>query len=57
MAIIAHHPQADYFTMRHGNLPKNERQAADELIAGTDRDPTLVAVLPDAEPEPAGQPG
>ena len=38
-----------------GFLPKNDRQARDELIAGTDRDPANVAAaLPDAEPAEAG---
>jgi hypothetical protein len=36
--------------MKSGFLPKTDRQAADELIAGTDRDPTRLAHLPDAEP-------
>ncbi len=39
LAIVAHHPQAVYFGMKSGSLPKTERQAADELIAGTDKDP------------------
>jgi 5-methyltetrahydrofolate--homocysteine methyltransferase len=51
MAIVAHHPQAVYFTMSSGRLPKTERQAADQLIAGTDRDPTLLSELPDEDPE------
>jgi hypothetical protein len=47
--------------MKSGFLPKTDRQAADELIAGTDRDPTRLAALPDADPdsggeEPAGEP-
>ncbi|HSD75820.1 MAG TPA: vitamin B12 dependent-methionine synthase activation domain-containing protein, partial [Solirubrobacteraceae bacterium] len=50
LAIVAHHPQAVYFGMKSGFLPKNERQAADELIAGTERDPTRLAQLPDADP-------
>ncbi len=50
LAIIAHHPQAVYFGMKSGKLPSNDRQAADELIAGTDRDPAKVADLPDADP-------
>jgi 5-methyltetrahydrofolate--homocysteine methyltransferase len=50
LAMIAHHPEADYFTMRHGTLPKNPRQAADELIAGTDKDPTRLAELTDEDP-------
>jgi 5-methyltetrahydrofolate--homocysteine methyltransferase len=40
LAIVAHHPQAVYFGMKSGSLPKTGRQAADELIAGTPRDPT-----------------
>ncbi len=50
LAIVAHHPQAVYFGMRSGALPKTDRQAADELIAGTDKDPTRLAELPDADP-------
>jgi 5-methyltetrahydrofolate--homocysteine methyltransferase len=52
LAIVAHHPQAVYFGMKSGSLPKNERQAADELIAGTDKDPTRLAELTDDEPPP-----
>ncbi|MGN6867525.1 MAG: homocysteine S-methyltransferase family protein [Solirubrobacteraceae bacterium] len=51
LAIVAHHPQAVYFGMKSGFLPKNDRQAADELIAGTERDPTRLTELTDAEPE------
>ena len=43
MAIVAHHPQAVYFGMKSGFLPKTDRQARDELIAGSDRDPANVA--------------
>jgi 5-methyltetrahydrofolate--homocysteine methyltransferase len=50
LAIVAHHPQAVYFGMRSGALPKNDRQAADELIAGTNRDPTRLTQLTDEEP-------
>ncbi len=50
LAIVAHHPQAVYFGMKSGFLPKSDRQAADELIAGTGRDPTRLAELPDEEP-------
>jgi 5-methyltetrahydrofolate--homocysteine methyltransferase len=58
LAIIAHHPQAVYFGMKSGMLPKTGKQAADELIAGTDKDPTRMAQLPDAEPaaESEGEP-
>ena len=50
LAIVAHHPQAVYFGMRNGTLPRNERQASDELIAGTAKDPTQLGALPDADP-------
>jgi 5-methyltetrahydrofolate--homocysteine methyltransferase len=53
LAIIAHHPQAVYFGMKSGFLPKTEGQAADEVIAGTDKDPTLLALLTDADETPA----
>jgi 5-methyltetrahydrofolate--homocysteine methyltransferase len=51
LAIVAHHPQAVYFGMKSGFLPKSDRQAADELIAGTDKDPTRLAELSDDDPE------
>jgi 5-methyltetrahydrofolate--homocysteine methyltransferase len=50
LAIVAHHPQAVYFGMRSGTLPRTAHQADDELIAGTDKDPTQLASLTDAEP-------
>jgi 5-methyltetrahydrofolate--homocysteine methyltransferase len=53
LAIVAHHPQAVYFGMKSGFLPKNERQASDELIAGTERDPTRLAELTDEDPDDA----
>jgi hypothetical protein len=40
--------------MKSGFLPKTARQAADELIAGTERDPTRLADLTDEEPEQDG---
>src|SRR5215208_1580020 len=49
LAIVAHHPQAVYFGMKSGFLPKEGKTAPDEIIAGTDKDP---AALSDAEPEP-----
>jgi 5-methyltetrahydrofolate--homocysteine methyltransferase len=55
LAIVAHHPQAVYFGMKSGFLPKTDRQAKDELIAGTDRDPTRLSELSDAEPEPVDE--
>jgi 5-methyltetrahydrofolate--homocysteine methyltransferase len=56
LAIVAHHPQAVYFGMKSGFLPKSDKQAADELIAGTDKDPTRLAELTDVDPaiEPDG---
>jgi 5-methyltetrahydrofolate--homocysteine methyltransferase len=53
LAIIAHHPQAVYFGMKSGFLPKTDKQAGDELIAGTSKDPTRLSELTDADPEPA----
>ena len=37
-----------------GTLPRNAKQAADELIAGTDKDPTRLATLSEDEPAMAG---
>jgi hypothetical protein len=37
--------------MRSGFLPKTDKQAADDLIAGTDRDPTKLATLSDVDPD------
>jgi 5-methyltetrahydrofolate--homocysteine methyltransferase len=48
LAVVAHHPQAVYFGMKSGFLPKTPRQAADEIIAGTDRDPTALGGEPAA---------
>ncbi len=39
LAIVAHHPQAVYFGMKSGFLPKDK--APDDIIAGSDRDATL----------------
>jgi 5-methyltetrahydrofolate--homocysteine methyltransferase len=53
VAIVAHHPQATYFGMKAGKLPAGERQAADDLIAGSYRDPTQDAITAsDEEPAP-----
>ncbi len=41
VAIIAHHPQAVYFGMKSGFVPKEK--APDELIAGTERGGSLPA--------------
>jgi 5-methyltetrahydrofolate--homocysteine methyltransferase len=45
VAIVAHHPQAVYFGMKSGFIPKEK--VADELIAGTDRGGALP---PEVEP-------
>jgi 5-methyltetrahydrofolate--homocysteine methyltransferase len=50
LAIVAHHPEAVYFGMKSGTLPKTGRQAEDELVAGTDKDPTVLATLSDGDP-------
>jgi 5-methyltetrahydrofolate--homocysteine methyltransferase len=50
LAIVAHHPEAVYFGMRSGTLPRDGRQATDELVAGTEKDPTRMATLPDVDP-------
>ncbi len=55
LAIVAHHPQAVYFGMKSGQLPRNARQAGDELIAGTDKDPTRMADLSDSDPSGEGE--
>jgi len=57
LAIVAHHPQAVYFGMKSGFLPKTDRQAADELIAGSEKDPTRLSELTDADPEPMADGG
>jgi 5-methyltetrahydrofolate--homocysteine methyltransferase len=56
LAIVAHHPQAVYFGMKSGKLPRDDRQASDELIAGTEKDPTRMGKLPDEDPSDAGEP-
>ncbi|HWC87244.1 MAG TPA: vitamin B12 dependent-methionine synthase activation domain-containing protein, partial [Solirubrobacteraceae bacterium] len=50
LAVIAHHPQAVYFGMKSGFLPKAGQAASDELIAGTEKDPAKLADLADDEP-------
>jgi 5-methyltetrahydrofolate--homocysteine methyltransferase len=45
VAIIAHHPQAVYFGMKSGFIPKGV--AKDEVIAGTERDPRKQVLPPD----------
>ena len=50
VAIVAHHPQAEYFGMKSGKL--RERAAADDVIAGSPRDPSRGVVPLDSEPDP-----
>ena len=38
--------------MKWGFLPKNDRQRADDIIVGSDRDPTKRAMQPEVDPEP-----
>jgi 5-methyltetrahydrofolate--homocysteine methyltransferase len=49
VAIVAHHPQAVYFGMKSGFVPKEK--ISDELIAGTDRGGELP---PEVDPESDG---
>jgi 5-methyltetrahydrofolate--homocysteine methyltransferase len=43
VAIIAQHPQAVYFGMKSGFLPKGDSVSRDEVIAGSERDPAASA--------------
>jgi 5-methyltetrahydrofolate--homocysteine methyltransferase len=51
VAIIAHHPQAVYFGMKSGFLPKGA--APDDIIVGSDRDPTRRTSATQLEDDPA----
>ncbi len=42
LAIVAHHPQAVYFGMKSGFIPK--KKAPDEIIKGTEKDPSRAGV-------------
>jgi 5-methyltetrahydrofolate--homocysteine methyltransferase len=44
VAIVAHHPQAVYFGMKSGFIPK--KRVPDELIKGTEKDPSRSAAVP-----------
>lgn len=50
VALVAHHPDATYFGMKSGRLPTSDRQRRDDVIAGSDRDPSRLAQLPDSDP-------
>ena len=52
VAIVAHHPQAVYFGMKSGFIPKGT--APDELIAGTERGGELP---PESDPAEEGEAG
>ena len=54
VAILSHHPQAVYFGMKSGFLPKEGKVSADEVIADTARDPRKQALPPDDFAEDAG---
>ena len=51
VAIVTHHPQAVYFGMKSGFVPKDP--VDDEVIALSSRGGELPDVDPDSEPEPA----
>jgi 5-methyltetrahydrofolate--homocysteine methyltransferase len=57
LAIVSHHPQAIYFGMRSGRLKPIEETDGDDLVAGTDKDPTIGGDLPEDDPELAAQVG
>jgi 5-methyltetrahydrofolate--homocysteine methyltransferase len=44
LALVAHHPQAVYFGMKSGFLPKGN--VPDDVIAGSERDPALLDTEP-----------
>jgi 5-methyltetrahydrofolate--homocysteine methyltransferase len=50
VAIIAHHPQAVYFGMKSGFLPKGVAPP-DDVIAGSPRDPAVGASADELEPD------
>jgi 5-methyltetrahydrofolate--homocysteine methyltransferase len=52
LAIVSHHPQAQYFGMRNGRLLPDG--SPDDVIRGTDRDPSLFGELGDEDDVAAG---
>jgi 5-methyltetrahydrofolate--homocysteine methyltransferase len=54
VAIVVHHPQAEYFGMKNGRI--RDVAPPDDLIKGSDRDPTVRAKLDDADPPADGEP-
>src|ERR1019366_1866127 len=57
LAIVAHHPQAVYFGMKSGTLPKSPKRPADELITGPEKDPPRLDELTDEDPSDGGEGG
>ncbi|MBA2349834.1 MAG: homocysteine S-methyltransferase family protein [Solirubrobacterales bacterium] len=53
VAIITHHPQAVYFGMKSGFIPKGK--VSDETIAGSKRDPRKQALPPEDFAEGTGE--
>jgi 5-methyltetrahydrofolate--homocysteine methyltransferase len=51
VAIITHHPQAEYFGMKSGRI--RDDVPGDDLIKGSDRDPAVRATLADEDPSDA----
>jgi 5-methyltetrahydrofolate--homocysteine methyltransferase len=51
VAVIAHHPQAEYFTMKSGRV--RDETPSDDLIKDSDRDPTRLGDLLPADDEDA----
>ena len=48
LALVAHHPQAIYFGTRQGRLLPDG--SPDDVIRGSNRDPSLFGELDDADP-------
>jgi 5-methyltetrahydrofolate--homocysteine methyltransferase len=48
LALVSHHPQAIYFGTRQGRLPVVS--SPDDVIRGSNRDPSLFGELDDADP-------
>jgi 5-methyltetrahydrofolate--homocysteine methyltransferase len=55
LALIAHHPQAIYFGTRQGRLLPDG--SPDDLIRGSNRDPSLFGELADEDPPPGSVEG
>jgi 5-methyltetrahydrofolate--homocysteine methyltransferase len=53
LALVAHHPQAIYFGTRQGRLPDDS--SPDDVIRGSNRDPSLFGEIGDEDPDDDGQ--